>query len=427
MNKVPKLIIPPAVFFIVFMIYASCCEEFTVNLLRWGEIVAVLSLLAGLYKFVSNKVLEIRDISSSSFYSLVTVSAFFFTFAAGMLNFSSERFAFSNIIREQPGFLLETTKIVIDDDAYLRKFPAKNKLALLIASKISRHFVPTDEMLRNSGMSFEEYQNFIYPGASQISDVRILKDDREYADIVNEKVTGISRNTVNIMIPVTETVREWAYEELSLKSGRDLVLDGRTVEGSLDILNKEMQKAYSFNGNRESSAVDIYRMISKDKTFVGMISSAYSQRITGRISDDAKRKVIASFLQTGISASPRMKGTLRWIYRYIYDPLFSTFMAIIVFFMVISAYRHFDLRKYSTAVITFSAVSVLLGFIPQTQSLVGSLLPASWQGPMSSGWIMNFFALPVFKAFAIGTGTGVVFMYVNRYLRFHSGGDGNEK
>jgi hypothetical protein len=295
------------------MIYASCCEEFTVNLLRWGEIVAVISLLAGLYKFVSNKVLEIKDINSSSFYSLVAVSSFFLTFAAGMVNFSSERFAFSNIIREQPGFLLEATKIVIADDVYLRKFPAKNKLALLIASKISRHFVPTDEMLRNSGMSFEEYQTFINPGVSQNSDFRILKDDREYAGIINEKVTGISRDTVKIMIPVTETVREWAYEELSLKSGRDLVLNGRAVEGSLEILNEEMKKAYSFNGNRESSAVDIYRILSKNRTFVGMISNTYSRNITGKISDEAKRKVIASFLQTGISASPRMKGTLRWI------------------------------------------------------------------------------------------------------------------
>ncbi len=418
MEKILKAVVPVAVVSIIFLIYSSFCDNFTAGLLRWGEIVVVIALFAGLYRFIAREAVSIRDFSSQSFYSMVTVLAFVLTFFAGLVNFSSERFAFNNIVREHPAYLLETTAIVLDDDEYLKRFPAKKKLALLVATRISSHFVPTDEMLKSSGMSVEDYQELINPGRYQGTPGNILDDDREYAEKVKRKVTGISRDTVNVMIPVVEVIKKWAYRQMTSDKVSDLSLDGRVLDGSGEILTGELKKISPVHKNEEGQGmIDIYSILSKSEKFVDIISGSYADRIGEGISDDARRKIIAAFVRTGVSVSPRMKGTIRWIYRYVYDPLFSTFMAILVFFMVISAYRHFDLRKYSTAVITLSAVFVMLGFIPQVESFLNNFIPVSWKGPMSEGWIMNVFSLPVFKAFAIGTGTGVIFMYMGRYWR----------
>ena len=416
-GKVAKIMIPLVVCFFILSVYSSCCSLLTSSLLRWGEIVVVISLFAGLFQFVYRETVKIRSLNKDTFYSAVTVFAFICTFLAGVINFGSEKFAFNNIVREQPGYLVEVTRIVIEDDSYLRRFPAKKKLALLVASRISSHFVPTDEMLKSSNMSMDDYKKLVNPGGFQDAAGKILDDDRKYAEKVRKKVTKISRDTVKVMLPVVAVIKEWAYSQ-SFEKIIDLRVNGYKIEGSGQILKEEIGKIQPLRQNEKNTGmIDIYSILIKNKGFISLISDVYAHKVGSGISDGAAKKIVESFIRTGVTVSPRMKGAIRWIYRYVYDPLFSTFMAILVFFMVIAAYRHFDLRKYSTAVITFSAVFVMLGFIPQVRLFFSGLFPEYWQGPMSSGWLMNVFSMSVFKAFAIGTGTGVVFMYIGRYWR----------
>jgi len=433
MVRIIKVVTPLVIVFLIFLIYSFCCGNLASNLLRWGEIVVVISLLAGVYKLIFGELVKIRKKNIGSIYSIVTVVAFICTFLAGIINFRSEEFAFSNIVREHPDYLVKTTQIVIEDDEYLRKFPAKKKLSLLMASRISSYFIPTDDMLKNSGMSSDDYQELINPGMLQDKAGIIQDGDLKYAKKVQEKVTTISRNTVRFMLPVVQMIKEWSYFELSRPQGHsqtveDLNINGTIISGSGAILAEEIkriqptQKKDDFN-----KMIDIYSIICKNEKFLNVVSNTYAKKTGSGISEKAAKNVITAFVKTGVAFSPRLKGVLRWIYRYIYDPLFSTFMAVLVFFMVIAAYRHFDLRKYSTAVITLSAVFVMAGFIPQVQLFLIGVVPNQWQGPLTSGWIMNVFAMPVFKAFAIGTGTGVIFMYISRYWRSFPRGGSNEK
>ena len=415
MKRMIKIAVPIAIIFIIFLIYSSCCGNLSSNLFRWGEIVVVISLFAGVFQLILRESVNIKKLNSRAFYSAVTVVAFVCTFLAGVINYRSDKFAFSNIVREQPQYLVEAALIVIEDDEYLRKFPAKRKLSLLMSSRISSYFIPTDEMLKSSGMSPDDYRDLINPRSLKETENTIMEADRDYAQIVQEKVKRTSRDTVKLMLPVVKEIREWAYESAASGQAANLNINGKIFEGSGLLLKEET-----------AGTVDVYSIICKNDKFLDMISDNYAKNIGSGISENAAKMIIASFVKTGVTFSPRMKGVLRWIYRYVYDPLFSTFMAILAFFMIIAAYRHFDLRKYSTSVITVSSVLVLLGFLPQIQLFLINYLPAQWQGPLSSGWIMNCFAMPVFKAFAIGTGTGVVFMYVSRYWRSFPRGNNNE-
>lgn len=423
MRKAVKTVLFFMVCALIFLIYSSYYSNLTSKFFRWGEIVIVISLFAGMGKFFKKETLKIKSFNSDSIYSVVTVLAFVGTFLAGIFNLSSDKFAFNNIVREHPGYLFETTRIVLEDDEYLKRYPAKNKLALFVASKISSHFVPTDEMLKNSGMNFRDYRELLNPSSSEKNTV-ILKDDREYAERARKKITKISRKTLEVMIPVVESVREWATVQTSMENPQDIVVDGLLIKGSSDILRRKLKDTQTELLNEgQPEIVDVYSILSKDEEFVRIISQTYVNKLGGGVSLQAGKKIIASFLSTGVTVSPRMKGSIRWIYRYVYDPLFSTFMAILVFFMVIAAYRHFDLRKYSTAVITISTVFTILGFLPQADSFFNSYFSSTWKGPFSSGWLMTVFALPVFKAFAIGTGTGVVYMYIKKYAgSFQKGG-----
>ena len=427
-ERMIKIAMPLAIIFIIFLIYSSCCENFSSNFFRWGEIVVIISLFAGVFQLILRESIKIKKLNSSSFYSAVTVFAFVCTFLAGVINYRSDKFAFSNIVREQPQYLVEAAHIVIEDDEYLRKFPAKKKLSLLMASRISSYFVPTDDMLKSSGMSPDDYRSLINPGSLKGTENTIMEADRVYAQIAQKKVKRTSQGTVKLMLPVVKLIREWAYVSAASSQTPDLNVNGKTFEGSGALLKEEIEKVQPI-GNSEAAVgmIDVYSIICKNRKFLDMISDNYAQKIGSGISENAAKMIIASFVKTGVTFSPRMKGVVRWIYRYIYDPLFSTFMAILAFFMIIAAYRHFDLRKYSTSVITISSVLVMFGFLPQVQMFFINYLPVQWQGPISTGWIMNYFAMPVFKAFAIGTGTGVIFMYVSRYWRSFPRGDSNDR
>lgn len=428
MERIIKIAIPAAIIFIIFLIYSSCCGNFSSNLFRWGEIVVVLSLLAGVFQLILRESVKIKKLNSRAFYSAVTVIAFVCTFLAGAVNYRSDKFAFSNIVREQPQYLVEAAHIVIEDDEYLKKFPAKRKLSLLMASRISSDFVPTDDMLKSSGMSPDDYRHLINPGSLKGAANIIMEADRAYAEKVREKVKRTSRDTVKLMLPVIKEIRKWAYVGAASGQIADLDVNGKTFGGSGALLKEEIEKVQPIGNSEETAGtVDIYSIICKNKKFLDMISDNYAENMGSDISENAEKLIIASFVKTGVTFSPRMKGVVRWIYRYVYEPLFSTFMAILAFFMIIAAYRHFDLRRYSTSVITVSSVLVMLGFLPQVQMFFTSYLSDQWQGPISAGWMMNCFAMPVFKAFAIGTGTGVVFMYVSRYWRSFPRGDNNDR
>jgi len=428
MERIIKIAVPIAIILIIFLIYSSCCGNLSSNFFRWGEIVVVISLFAGVSQLILRESVKIKKLNSRSFYSAVTVLAFVCTFLAGVINYRSDKFAFSNIVREQPQYLVEAAHIVIEDDKYLRKFPAKRKLSLLMASRISSYFVPTDDMLKSSGMSQDDYRDLINPRFLKVTENTITEADRDYAQIAQKKVKITSQGTVKLMLPVVKLIREWAYVSAASGQTTDLNINGKFFEGSGALLKEEIEKVAPIGNSQETAGmVDVYSIICKNEKFLDMISENYAQNIGSGLSENAEKLIIASFVKTGVTFSPRMKGVVRWIYRYIYDPLFSTFMAILAFFMIIAAYRHFDLRKYSTSVITVSSVLVMLGFLPQVQLFFIDYLPLQWHGPVSTGWMMNYFAMPVFKAFAIGTGTGVIFMYVSRYWRSFPRGDNNDR
>jgi hypothetical protein len=122
-------------------------------------------------------------------------------------------------------------------------------------------------------------------------------------------------------------------------------------------------------------------------------------------------------LKTETVSSPKIKGVLQWIFRRVYDPLFSAFMSLLLFSMIAVAYRRFSFKSYSLGVITVSAFIVIFGFLP---------VPSGWQAHLSQDYMMTVFSMPVFIAMMIGAGAGIMFHYLNSFLKMFSS-DGDKK
>ncbi|HRZ79371.1 MAG TPA: hypothetical protein P5044_05120, partial [bacterium] len=103
-------------------VYAQTGERVWTTMLRWGEIVIVFSLLAGVFRLIKSESLKAGSKGDDRPYSFVILISFVLTFTAGLLNFESNRAVMNNSIREHPEFLFETVKVMIDEDGYLGKY-----------------------------------------------------------------------------------------------------------------------------------------------------------------------------------------------------------------------------------------------------------------------------------------------------------------
>jgi hypothetical protein len=195
----------------------------------------------------------------------------------------------------------------------------------------------------------------------------------------------------------------------------DLAVGEVTFPGSGDILKKWFIEQVESKGGIEINE-DVLILHYAD--FIGfsgvseLVSKEYSKEMGHDISKNGIEGIFSAFLKTGVTSSPKMKGFIRWIYRSVFDPLMSTFMALLFFSMMIAAYKKLNFRNYSYFVVSLAVCAVIIGFFPYFGTFAKNFVPDMWKGPFSQNWLINSFAGPVFKAFAIGTGAGFMFYAV---------------
>lgn len=425
-KKIYFLIFIILVFLIVAVFYSGIGRDFFPTLLKWGEIVIVFSFLAGLFKLIRHEIIKITEKKGRAAYSIIIVISFILTMSAGLLNFETGRAVLNNSIKEHPEYFAEIVKILINEDRYLKKYPAKKKLVLIVAGKSSQLFVPTEEMLKNADILMNDYNSLRYDKTQLF----INEDDSLQVKMLVEKVKKTSLETVKIMLPAAIEMKAWfnhsvsslpdivlTSDEIQKSSISDLVLGDSKVEKSGEMLKNAVSEYMERNNLPEIEKGEIlvnYRNFVTNSAIGYLISSTYSSQLEESLSKETATKVLHSFLLTETTASPKIKGVLQWIYRRVYDPLFSAFMTLLLFSMIAVAYRRFTIKSYSLAVIAVSSLIVIAGFIPFIWKLIGSQTPSGWQGPFSQGFMMNVFSRSVFSALLIGAGVGIVFYYFSK-------------
>ena len=384
--------------------------------------------------------------------SLLIVVSAVATFTLGFINPDQSRYTFENIVREQPDFLTETALVFIENDLYLSKFPSKKKLALYISADVSTDFFPSEEMLKQADITLKNYQkllseNKITPPYADSSDPGITfinSNDMKRVKEIKEKVKSASVDIISDMFPISQELKDWfdasvsSLKQNELKFGleageknrfEDFKYSGIKIDGSGTELEtwitreKELLRTKSEKLNQEMFRYNNFLTNSR-------ISEMAAEKLAGTGSSplppESKKRIAAKFLETGITTSPEIKGFIRWIYRYIFDPLLSSFVALLLLNMLSTVYSRFSVRSYSYCVITVAFVLTMIGLTDKYCIFAQDLL-SNWNGPLSPGWTMNILAVPVFKALAIGTASGLLFFTAENFYTTFFAGSGDKK
>lgn len=381
--------------------------------------------------------------------SLVIVVSALVTFILGFVNPNQGRYTFENIVREQPDFLAQTALLFIESDVNLSKFPSPKKLALYISADVSTDFFPSEEMLKKAGISLENYQKLLSENKimknpelhNDVGTTFINQNEMKFVKEVREKVKEASIGIISDMFPVARELKEWfdgsvsslKRDELESDSEikiKDFVFSDIPVEGSGAELESWLagEKKLLFYEINMNLTKDMFRYNNflTNSRISEMVSEKFSHLGSSTLPLESKKRIAAKFLETGITTSPEIKGFIRWIYRYILDPLLSSFVALLLLSMISTVYTRFSIKNYSYRIITIAFVLTLTGLTNQYAVFAQNYLP-DWHGPLAPGWIMADLAVPVFKAMAIGTASGILFFVSESFYSAFFAGTGRKK
>lgn len=385
--------------------------------------------------------------------SLVIIISAFATFTLGFINPNQSRYTFENIVREQPDFLTETALVFIENDIHLSKFPSKKKLALYISADVSTDFFPTEEMLKSADISLKNYQRLL----AENKIIQPFSDDTEQGITfinpnemkrvkeIKEKVKSASVEIISDIFPIAQELKEWFDSSIAslkqhelnfgLEAGEkdrfeDFKYSGIRIDGSGTELEswitKEKERLRQKSGDKLKNDMFRYNNFLTNSRITVMASEKLANIGSSPIPPESKKRIAAKFLETGITVSPEIKGFIRWIYRYIFDPLLSSFVALLLLNMISTIYSRFSLRNYSYCIITIAFALTLIGLTNQYGLFAQNNL-SDWSGPLSPGWLMNVLAVPVFKALAIGTASGLLFFTAENFYTTFFSGSGDKK
>lgn len=407
----------------------------------WAQITVAFAILAGFARFIWKEMRSIgfrKGISQQRINSVVIVVTALFTFSVGFFDWFQGNYTFDNIIREHSSFLVKTSEIMIEKDSYFSKFPAKKKLVLYLARQIAPDFSATNEMLAEANMTRAKYAMILKENLiSKSPDITFLSDDeKRLLNEIKREVRDTDIDVISAMLPIANETKKWfdnemAYtKKMSFQANmnfNDLYINNRKIEHSGEILSAWHKEMRDKDLPLDYSRFITYRMENSDIAALVATSNEVLAALPGsiggkHIEKETLSKIAAEFMRIETTANPQMKGILRWIYRNAFDPLFSSFAALLLVSMLSIAYRLFSTRTYSYYVIALAFSLTLLDFIPGYASFVAEILPAGWAGPLSADWMMNVLAVPVFRALSIGIATGLLYfaadhLYSNLFSR----------
>ena len=398
----------------------------------WAQITAAFAILAGFGRFIWKEMSSIRfnkNFSQQHFNSIVIVVAALFTFSVGFFDWFQGNYTFDNIIREHSSFLVKTSEIMINEDGYFSKFPAKKKLVLYLARQISPDFTATEEMLAEANLTRAKYAMILKENLiSKTPDITFLSDDeKRLLNEIKREVRDTDIDVIAAMLPIANETKKWFDNEIAYTKKMsfapnmkfdDLFINNRKIEHSGEILaawfkemrDKELPPDYSSFITYRKDNSDIAALIATSDIVLAALPDKTGG---GHVKKETLSKIAAEFMRIETTANPQMKGILRWIYRYAFDPLFSSFAALLLVSMLSIAFKLFSTRAYSYYVIAFAFCLTLLDFVPGYASFITMILPEGWAGPLSADWMMNVLAVPVFRALSIGVAIGLLYFAVD--------------
>ena len=307
-------------------------------------------------------------------------------------------------------------------------------------------------MLKHADITLQNYkkllaENKITPPYADSSDPGITfinPNDMKRVKEIKEKVKSASIAIISDMFPISQELKEWF--DTSIAS-----LKPNELRFGLEAGEKNRFEDFKYDGIKiDGSGTELEAWITKEKEILRakseklskemfrynnfLTNSRISEIAAGRLAvtgsstlpQESKKRIAAKFLETGITTSPEIKGFIRWIYRYIFDPLLSSFVALLLLNMLSTVYSRFSLKSYSYCVITIAFVLTLIGLTDQYWLFAQDFI-SDWNGPLSPGWIMNILAVPVFKALAIGTASGLLFFTAENFYTTFFAGSGDKK
>lgn len=369
------------------------------------------------------------------------------TFIVGFINPNQSRYTFENIVREQPEFLTQTALVLVENHPYLSKFPSKKKLALYIAADVSTEFFPTEDMLKQANLSLKNYKkllnenkvpNILHP--SDNSGITFINENEmKLEKEIKEQVKSVSVDIIDDMFPIAQDLKEWFNQSVSSLKYYELQFGEETVQGNrfedfkyggISVPGSGYELENWINSEKKQLGKNQSVKLNKDafRYNVFLSSSKISENVAENLANigkstlplESKKRIAAKFIETGITTSSEITGLVRWIYRYIFDPLFSSFAALLLLNMIFTVFTKFSLQKYSYAVITLAFCATLIGLTNQYALFAQNNL-SDWNGPFAPGWLMTSVSATVFKALAIATASGLLFFLAeNIYSAFYS-------
>lgn len=90
-----------------------------------------------------------------------------------------------------------------------------------------------------------------------------------------------------------------------------------------------------------------------------------------------------------------------WLFRYAYQPLEASFLALLVFFIATAAYRSLRVRSWETGLFVAAALVVLIGTAPIASSI------SPWL-PAAKEWVLSVPAVAGVRGILLGVALGVI-------------------
>jgi hypothetical protein len=90
-----------------------------------------------------------------------------------------------------------------------------------------------------------------------------------------------------------------------------------------------------------------------------------------------------------------------WVFRYLYQPLEASFLALLVFFIATAAFRSLRARTWETTLMVIAALIVLVGSVP-IANLISPQLSAAKE------WVMNVPTVAGVRGILFGVALGII-------------------
>ncbi len=424
------VLIATAIFF-ASTFFIKEIEPLSATLTDFAIIILAFAMMIGIINLIKYRLYDALDKKKDYLYSLLVVISFLVTISAGLFNIGEKYFVSKAISFENPKYIKTVIREIFERDPYLKHFPAREKVKLIVERNFDHYFIPSEKDLAKAALSLQEYFSF-FNDKGEV-DVSLLKatflaGDVEVIENILEKISSVSDKCVNEIYPLSKDIRSWVqksasdyYNGVNTTKIKELELNDYQVKGSYAILASYLKSLYPKKENGIKEIEENYGAFLEESKLSFHISKFVAQITRIGVSPHSEPKIIGAFLSSGITTFHSLKGSLKWIFNTIYNPLSSTTAALLAFFIVSAIYRTFRFNSFNATIFVLSALLIIIGQIPLLNFFSALFFPEQIAFANIAEWILAVPSMAAQRAINIGIGIGAVFVLI----RLISGVDKN--